>query len=30
MKLTTFAATGGVGRQVLEQAADAGHDVPGR
>src|SRR6266581_1503361 len=27
MKLTIFAATGGVGRQVLEQALAAGHDV---
>jgi putative NADH-flavin reductase len=27
MKLTIFAATGGVGRQVLEQAVAAGHDV---
>jgi uncharacterized protein YbjT (DUF2867 family) len=27
MKLTIFAATGGVGREVLEQAAAAGHDV---
>ena len=27
MKLTIFAATGGIGRQILEQAADAGHDV---
>jgi uncharacterized protein YbjT (DUF2867 family) len=27
MKLTIFAATGGIGRQVLEQALDAGHDV---
>jgi putative NADH-flavin reductase len=27
MKLTVFAATGGVGRQVLEQAVAAGHDV---
>ena len=27
MKLTIFAATGGVGRQLLEQAVDAGHDV---
>jgi len=27
MKLTIFAATGGVGRQVLEQAIAAGHDV---
>src|SRR5215216_7663028 len=27
MKLTIFAATGGIGRQVLEQAAAAGHDV---
>ena len=27
MKLTIVAATGGVGRQLLEQAADAGHDV---
>jgi putative NADH-flavin reductase len=27
MKLTIFAATGGVGRQLLEQALDAGHDV---
>jgi putative NADH-flavin reductase len=27
MKLTIFAATGGVGRQVLEQAVATGHDV---
>jgi putative NADH-flavin reductase len=27
MKLTIFAATGGVGRQLLEQALAAGHDV---
>jgi len=27
MKLTIFAATGGVGRQLLAQAAAAGHDV---
>lgn len=27
MKLTIIAATGGVGRQVLEQAVDEGHDV---
>jgi putative NADH-flavin reductase len=27
MKLTIFAATGGVGRQILEQAVAAGHDV---
>jgi putative NADH-flavin reductase len=27
MKLTIFAATGGIGRQLLEQAAAAGHDV---
>ncbi len=27
MKLTIFAATGGVGREVLEQAVAAGHDV---
>jgi uncharacterized protein YbjT (DUF2867 family) len=27
MKVTIFAATGGVGRQVLEQAVAAGHDV---
>ena len=27
MKLTIFAATGGIGRQLLEQAIDAGHDV---
>lgn len=27
MKLTIFAATGGIGRQVLEQAIAAGHDV---
>lgn len=27
MKLTIFAATGGVGRQLLTQAAAAGHDV---
>ena len=27
MKLTIFAATGGVGRQLLDQAVDAGHDV---
>lgn len=27
MKLTIFAATGGIGRQILEQAIDAGHDV---
>jgi len=26
-KLTVFAATGGIGRQVLEQAVAAGHDV---
>jgi putative NADH-flavin reductase len=27
MKLTIFAATGGIGRQILEQAIEAGHDV---
>ncbi len=27
MKLTVFAATGGIGRQVLDQAVAAGHDV---
>jgi putative NADH-flavin reductase len=27
MKLTIFAATGGIGRQVLDQAVAAGHDV---
>src|SRR5690348_6456343 len=27
MKLTIIAATGGVGRQLLAQALDAGHDV---
>ena len=27
MKLTIFAATGGVGRRILEQAVAAGHDV---
>jgi putative NADH-flavin reductase len=27
MKLTIFAATGGIGRQALEQAVGAGHDV---
>lgn len=27
MKLTIFAATGGIGRNVLEQAVDAGHEV---
>src|ERR1700685_2844048 len=27
MKLTIFAATGGIGRQLLEQAVDAGHEV---
>jgi putative NADH-flavin reductase len=27
MKLTIFAATGGIGRQILEQAIDVGHDV---
>jgi putative NADH-flavin reductase len=27
VKLTIFAATGGIGRQLLEQAVDAGHDV---
>jgi putative NADH-flavin reductase len=27
VKLTIFAATGGIGRQVLEQATAAGHDV---
>jgi uncharacterized protein YbjT (DUF2867 family) len=27
MKLTIFAAAGGIGRQILEQAIDAGHDV---
>ena len=27
MKLTIFAATGGIGRQLLEQAVSAGHDV---
>jgi putative NADH-flavin reductase len=27
MKLTIFAATGGIGRQILEQALAAGHDV---
>jgi putative NADH-flavin reductase len=27
MKLALFAATGGVGRHVLEQAVAAGHDV---
>ena len=27
VKLTIFAATGGIGRQLLEQAVAAGHDV---
>jgi len=27
MKLTIFAATGGIGRLALEQAVTAGHDV---
>jgi putative NADH-flavin reductase len=27
MKLTIFAATGGIGRQALEQALVAGHDI---
>jgi uncharacterized protein YbjT (DUF2867 family) len=27
MKLTIFAATGGAGRQLLQQAIAAGHDV---
>ena len=27
MKLTVFGATGGVGREVVSQALDAGHDV---
>jgi putative NADH-flavin reductase len=27
MKLTIVAATGGVGRELLEQAVAAGHDV---
>jgi uncharacterized protein YbjT (DUF2867 family) len=27
MKITIFAATGGIGRQALEQAVAAGHDV---
>src|SRR5438552_4094293 len=27
MKLTIFAATGGIGEQVLDQAVSAGHDV---
>jgi len=27
MKLTIIAATGGIGRQILEQATAAGHDV---
>ena len=27
MKLTIFAATGGIGRQLLDQAVAAGHDV---
>jgi uncharacterized protein YbjT (DUF2867 family) len=27
MRLTIFAATGGIGRQVFEQAIAAGHDV---
>ena len=27
MKLTIVAATGGIGRQLLEQAISAGHDV---
>jgi putative NADH-flavin reductase len=27
MKLTIFAATGGIGQQILEQALEAGHDV---
>src|ERR1022692_3004947 len=27
MKLTIFAATGGIGRQILEQAVGAGHDI---
>lgn len=27
MKLTIFAATGGIGRQILQQAVAAGHDV---
>jgi uncharacterized protein YbjT (DUF2867 family) len=27
MKLTIFAATGGIGRPLLEQALAAGHDI---
>src|SRR5712691_3775921 len=27
MKLTVFAATGGIGRQIVEQAVASGHDV---
>src|SRR5947207_6169203 len=27
MKLTVFAATGGIGRQIVEQADAAGHDI---
>ena len=27
MKLTVIAATGGIGREVLQQALAAGHDV---
>ena len=27
MKLTIVAATGGIGRQILQQAVAAGHDV---
>ncbi len=27
MRLTIFAATGGIGRQILRQAVDTGHDV---
>jgi len=30
MKLAIFAATGGIGRQALEQAFAAGHEVTGR
>ena len=27
MKITVFGATGGVGREVVRQALDAGHEV---
>ena len=27
MRLTVVAATGGIGRQILEQALAAGHDI---